>query len=113
MKVTAKRMKKNLPTERIERWFRRGMPTSMIAKNLNVDYNAVYYEITRIKKRDNEAYKDAQKITEEYIEQVGVDTSIVDIPVKVNFSMKIYGISIKVTRVPSEIIFDEDYIEIN
>jgi hypothetical protein len=109
MKVTKKRVKKNLPMDRIERWFRRGMPTGMIAKNLNIDYMSVYNAIIRIKKNDNKAYKEAENVT---VTDIVVD-DIVDIPVKVNFSMKIYGISIKVTRVPSEIIFDEDYIEIN
>lgn len=113
MKKTSKRTLTVLPKDRIEQWYRRGMTPAIIAKNLNIDYMKVYNELKRLKAQDEAAYKAAEQETEEYILNSDVIDTIVDVPVKVNFQMKIYGISIKVTRVPSEVIFEDDYIEIN
>lgn len=113
MKKTSNRTLTVLTKDRIEHWYRKGMTTSIIARNLKVDYMKVYNEIKRLKAQDEAAYKAAERETEEYILNSDVMDTIVDVPVKVNFQMKIYGISIKVTRVPSEVIFEDDYIEIN
>lgn len=98
---------------RIAEWHKRSMPIKVIAKGMSLPYNVVYYQVKKLEAlMHEEAYKEAAKA--ELLENAVVVTEeLVDLPVKVNFQMKIYGISIKVTRIPSEVIFDEDYLEIN
>jgi hypothetical protein len=110
----SKRNRMSLQTrERITEWHKKGMPIKVIAKGMSLPYSNVYNHVKKLESvMDEQAYKEAAKA--ELLENaVLITEELVDLPVKVNFQMKIYGISIKVTRIPSEVIFDEDYLEIN
>ena len=101
-----KNVKANFPRERVTEWYKKGIPTNLIAKNLKVPYHKVYYLVESLRKKDKmdePVFNDSDIIIDE----------LIDMPEKINFQMKIYGISIRVTRVPSEIIFEDNYIEIN
>jgi hypothetical protein len=92
-------------TEQVLAMFENGASISKIARRLRMKYSAVYY-ICKHKLSD-------VKNDDSVILDTTILDSITDMPEKIHFSMKLYGISIRVSRVPETIILEDNYLELN